>query len=65
MSADWLKGIISNPEHERFYGYSEGENDRMPAFAKNAEDPEMNQLSPHDLDMLVRWLRHDDRELGE
>jgi ubiquinol-cytochrome c reductase cytochrome b subunit len=65
MSAEWLKGIISNPEHERFYGYVEGENDRMPAFAKNAENPELNQLSPHDLDMLVRWLRHDDRELGE
>jgi ubiquinol-cytochrome c reductase cytochrome b subunit len=65
MSAEWLKGIISNPEHERFYGYTEGENDRMPAFAKNAENPEMNQLSPHDLEMLVRWLRHDDRELED
>jgi ubiquinol-cytochrome c reductase cytochrome b subunit len=65
MSAEWLKGIISNPEHERFYGYVEDANDRMPAFAKNAEDPAMNQLSPRDLDMLVRWLRHDDRELGE
>jgi ubiquinol-cytochrome c reductase cytochrome b subunit len=61
MSTEWLKGIIANPEHERFYGDN---NDRMPAFAKS-DDPQMNQLSPHDLDMLVRWLRHDDRELGQ
>lgn len=65
MSAEWLKGIISNPEHSRFYGYTEGANDRMPAFAKSEDNPESNQLSPHDLDMLVRWLRHDDRELGK
>jgi ubiquinol-cytochrome c reductase cytochrome b subunit len=65
MSADWLKGIISNPEHERFYGYTEGANDRMPAFAKNAENPEGNQLTPQELDMLVRWLRQDDRTLSK
>lgn len=65
MSADWLKGIISNPEHERFYGYTEGANDRMPAFAKNPDSPESNQLTPGDLEMLVRWLRHDDLELSK
>jgi mono/diheme cytochrome c family protein len=65
MSADWLRGIISNPEHERFYGYAEGANDRMPAFAKSEDNAESNQLSPHDLDMLVQWLRRDARELGD
>ena len=25
----------------------------------------LRQLSPHDLDMLVRWLRHDDQELED
>ncbi|MFM2093934.1 MAG: hypothetical protein RIS70_1058, partial [Planctomycetota bacterium] len=28
-SYEWMMGLISNPEHERFYGR---ENDRMPAF---------------------------------
>ncbi len=55
MSAEWLRDIIANPSHERFYGYAEDANDRMPAFE--------SQLSEHDRDMLVRWLRADDREL--
>ncbi len=65
MSAEWLRGIIADPEHQRFYGYTEGANDRMPAFAKSEDQPESNQLTPHDLDMLVRWLRHDDRDLNK
>jgi hypothetical protein len=32
----------------------------MPAFAKNPDDPGSNQLAPRDLDLLVRWLRHDE-----
>ena len=60
-TAQWLKEFIANPEHERFYG--EDGNDRMPAFAA-AEDPSQNLLTEHELDMLVRWLRGDDRYLG-
>jgi hypothetical protein len=32
----------------------------MPAFAENSEDPSRNQLTDHELDMLVRWLRDED-----
>jgi ubiquinol-cytochrome c reductase cytochrome b subunit len=58
-SADWLRGMIQNPNHERFYGYEEGANDRMPAFST----PEGQLLSDHDIEMLVRWLRQDDKDL--
>lgn len=54
-SQEWLIGFISNPSAERFYGSN---NDRMPAFAAH-EDAKMNQLSPHDLEMIARWLRRD------
>jgi ubiquinol-cytochrome c reductase cytochrome b subunit len=53
-SREWLTGIISNPEHERFYPST---NDRMPAFAKNPDDPAANRLSPNELSLLVNWLR--------
>jgi ubiquinol-cytochrome c reductase cytochrome b subunit len=53
-SREWLTAFISNPEHERFYPES---NDRMPAFAANAENPLANRLSTEDLAMLVSWLR--------
>jgi len=52
-SSAWLRAIISNPEHERFYPDT---NDRMPAFAAS-DDPAANRLSPEDLDLLVVWLR--------
>ncbi len=60
-SYDWLYGFIANPMHERFY--NEDGNDRMPAFAEHEDNPSLNLLSEHDLDMLVRWLRGDDRDL--
>jgi ubiquinol-cytochrome c reductase cytochrome b subunit len=53
-SRDWLTAFISNPEHERFYPST---NDRMPAFAANAEDPATNRLSPEELALVVSWLR--------
>jgi ubiquinol-cytochrome c reductase cytochrome b subunit len=52
-SAEWLRGIISDPTHERFYPDT---NDRMPAFAAS-DDPAANRLSPQELDLLVAWLR--------
>ncbi|MCI0334907.1 MAG: cytochrome b N-terminal domain-containing protein [Planctomycetes bacterium] len=53
-SREWLMAFISNPEHERFYPET---NDRMPAFAANAENPLANRLSAEDLALLVDWLR--------
>jgi hypothetical protein len=51
--------MIKDPEHERLYGYEEGANDRMPAFST----PEAQLLTDHEIEMLVRWLRQDDRDL--
>ncbi len=47
-SREWLIGIISNPEHERFYGKK---NDRMPAFG------EEKQLTPQEIGLVADWLR--------
>ena len=56
-SADWLRQMISDPNHTSLYGYEEDMNDRMPAFGRT--------LSDHQLEMLVRWLRADDRDLAK
>ena len=55
-SHEWLTAFISNPSHERFYGDN---NDRMPAFAANHDNPAANRLSPEELRLLVDWLRGD------
>jgi len=47
-SRAWLADFLKNPGHDRFYGKR---NDRMPAFGK------IGRLSPHDLDLLIRWMR--------
>ena len=60
-SAKWLTEFIGNPNHSRFYG---DKNDRMPAFAEHPTDPSRNSLSKHEFEMLVRWLRGDDRDLN-
>jgi len=54
-SREWLKGMISNPLHERFY--PEERNDRMPAFAENSENPDGNLMTDRELNLLVDWLR--------
>ncbi len=53
-SREWLRAMIANPKHERFY---RDENDRMPAFAERAGDSPQNMLSPQTLGLLVDWLR--------
>ena len=53
-SRDWLTGMISNPEHERFY---KDNNDRMPEFAEHKGHVENNIISPANLALLVDWLR--------
>lgn len=54
-SRGWLMGIISNPQHERYY--ADDRNDRMPAFAVDADNPGTNLLHPDELRLLVDWLR--------
>ncbi len=53
-SREWLLGMISNPNHERFYGEN---NDRMPAFAEHDADSPQNLLSQQQLELIVDWLR--------
>ncbi|MFP6752383.1 MAG: cytochrome b N-terminal domain-containing protein [Pirellulaceae bacterium] len=55
-SATWLRKMISDPNHAELYGYEEGANDRMPAFFQT--------LTDHQVEMLVRWLRGDDKDLA-
>lgn len=62
-SRDWLIGIISNPGHERFY--PDDRNDRMPAFAESASQPETNLLSPREVRMLADWLREPGERAGD
>jgi len=53
-SREWLRELIADPSHERFYA---DQNDRMPSFAKDRQNAKNNQLTEHELDMLVSWLR--------
>jgi ubiquinol-cytochrome c reductase cytochrome b subunit len=53
-SRAWLRAMIANPEHERFYPDT---NDRMPAFAVDPDGPAANRLSTAELDLLADWLR--------
>jgi ubiquinol-cytochrome c reductase cytochrome b subunit len=63
-SLDWLTSFIADPQLERFYGYDSEMNDRMPSFAKHPHDPKLNLLTPREIDLIARWLRGDDRDLG-
>ncbi|MBI3839727.1 MAG: cytochrome b N-terminal domain-containing protein [Planctomycetia bacterium] len=54
-SREWLAGMISNPQHERFYPGDR--NDRMPAFVHDPQHPGQNILNPRELELLVAWLR--------
>jgi ubiquinol-cytochrome c reductase cytochrome b subunit len=53
-SREWLIGMIANPAHPWFYGV---QNDDMPAYFPEPEQPEQNQLSADELQTLVAWLR--------
>lgn len=55
-SREWMMAFVGNPEHERFYPYT---NDRMPSFAADAEHPENNLLDQKSLGLIVDWLRRD------
>ncbi|GAB6165256.1 hypothetical protein JCM19992_12560 [Thermostilla marina] len=51
-SVAWLKGIIADPTHSRYYGNS---NDAMPSYA-GSEDPAKNMLTDEQIDILAKWL---------
>jgi len=53
-SREWLEGMISDPNGERFY--ADDRNDRMPAFAEDPVHTDGNQLSPKELHLLTDWL---------
>lgn len=53
-SVDWLKQMVARPTGERFYS---DRNDRMPEFAADDAHPELNLMSPLEIDLLIRWLR--------
>jgi len=60
-SRDWLRGIIANPEHVRFYPDN---NDEMPAYFDNTDAPEKNKLTEEELDAVVDWIRAKSEELA-
>ena len=47
-SREWLIAIVSNPEHDRFYGE---DNDRMPSFGRD------EKLTLEEIEIIVDWLR--------
>ena len=53
-SREWLIGMISHPEHERFYGEI---NDRMPIFG--GSDTKKGILDRRQIEILADWLRGD------
>lgn len=54
-SREWLIGMISNPNGERYY--PDDLNDRMPAYAEHPNEPESNLLSRGEVELLADWLR--------
>jgi ubiquinol-cytochrome c reductase cytochrome b subunit len=56
-SREWLIRMISDPEHERFYGG--GRNDGMPAFDPASDRSEGNILTAGEVGVLADWLRRD------
>ena len=56
-SREWLRAFIANPAQVRFYNEN---NDRMPAFAKNANTDDGNILTREEIELLVAWLRGED-----
>jgi len=55
-SRQWTIDFIQDPSHARFYGDN---NDRMPAYAKDPDNPRNNILTQREIELLVDWLRGD------
>jgi ubiquinol-cytochrome c reductase cytochrome b subunit len=60
-SRQWTIDFIKNPSHERFYGDN---NDRMPAYGKDPDNPKNNILTQREIELMVDWLRGDWYERG-
>jgi ubiquinol-cytochrome c reductase cytochrome b subunit len=56
---EWVIGMISNPDHERFYAHLGEEDQQMPAFAKDPNQPDANILTSMEVGLLADWLRED------
>jgi ubiquinol-cytochrome c reductase cytochrome b/c1 subunit len=61
-SYEWMMGLVSDPTHERFY---RRENDRMPSFAANLDQPAKNAVSLRELSLIVDWLRGEYYRAGD
>ena len=59
-SHQWLWEFIANPAGDRFYGEN---NDRMMAFYAHPGTPGINLLTSREMELIVRWLRGDNRVL--
>lgn len=53
-SYEWMLSFLSDPTHERFYRQ---ENDRMPSFAKDLDQPARHTVSVRELSLIVDWMR--------
>lgn len=53
-SYEWMMGLVSDPTHARFY---RRENDRMPSFAQDLENPASHSVSVRELSLIVDWIR--------
>jgi ubiquinol-cytochrome c reductase cytochrome b subunit len=53
-SYEWMMGLVSDPTHDRYY---RRENDRMPSFAKDLDQPQRHSLRVRELSLIVDWLR--------
>jgi ubiquinol-cytochrome c reductase cytochrome b subunit len=56
-SRDWLVGMISDPNHQNFYGHLSAEEQTMPAFSARAQSPNKVPLHPEVIKALAEWLR--------
>lgn len=58
-SREWLIDFVRDPTTERFYLVDRYETPEqmMPAFAPHADDPQSNQLTDREIELVVDWLR--------
>ncbi|HZL91779.1 MAG TPA: hypothetical protein VFB96_25635, partial [Pirellulaceae bacterium] len=61
-SYEWMMGLVSDPTHKRFY---RRENDRMPSFAANLDQPARHAVSLRELSLIVDWLRGEYYRAGD
>lgn len=55
-SKGWVRDIIADPSHQRFYKKN---NDRMPSYAGTAADPGSRILGDLEIGLVADWIRGD------